>query len=70
MGEERRAELGIKTLPRDLAHATELAEKSTLLKECLGEELHGKLIENKRIEWDNYRIQVTEYELEKYLPVL
>ena len=32
--------------------------------------MHGKLIENKRIEWDEYRVQVTSWELEKYLPVL
>ena len=70
MGDARRKELGIGNLPRDLAHATDLAENSTLLKECLGEELHSKLIENKRIEWENYSIQVSQYELEKYLPVL
>jgi glutamine synthetase len=70
MGDERRKELGINTLPRDLAHATELAENSTLLKDCLGADFHAKLIENKRIEWDKYRIQVTEYELDNYLPVL
>ena len=27
-------------------------------------------IENKKVEWDNYRIQITSYELEKYLPLL
>ena len=35
-----------------------------------GMPLFTKFLENKRIEWDNYRIQVTQYELAKYLPVL
>ena len=29
-----------------------------------------KFIENKKIEWDQYRIQVTGYEIESYLPIL
>ncbi len=70
MSEEEREELGIDTLPPDLHSAIGLAESSDLLKRALGEEMHGKLIENKKIEWDEYRLQVTSWELEKYLPVL
>jgi glutamine synthetase len=40
------------------------------VKETFGEALFAKFIQNKRIEWDSYRTQVTEYELAKYLPVL
>jgi len=36
----------------------------------LGDHIFDKFIENKRIEWDNYRAHVHEYELERYLPVL
>lgn len=61
---------GIGSLPGNLAQAIELAEHSALLKECLGEHVHSKLIENKKIEWDNYRKVVHQYELENYLPKL
>ncbi len=70
MSEEDRETLGIGSLPPDLLSAIELAENSELLRKTLGEEMHGKLIENKRIEWDEYRAQVTSWELEKYLPIL
>ena len=30
----------------------------------------NKFIENKKIEWDNYRTHVSQYEIDKYLPVL
>lgn len=70
MSVEEREALGIGTLPPDLLSAISLAEDSELLKRALGEEMHGKLIENKRIEWDEYRTQVTSWELEKYLPIL
>ena len=63
-------ELGIRSLPGDLRHATEIASKSSLVKEALGAELFEKFIANKLAEWDKYRIQVTDYELKTYLPVL
>ncbi len=61
---------GIDTLPGSLVDALQLAEKSDLLRESLGEHIFAKFIENKRLEWDNYRIHVTAYEIEKYLPML
>jgi glutamine synthetase len=65
-----RAARGIQNLPSDLLNAIELAENSELLKKALGEELHGKLIENKKIEWDAYRSAVTDFEIKRYLPIL
>jgi len=29
-----------------------------------------QFVRNKEIEWDNYRIHVSRYELEKYMPIL
>lgn len=55
---------------KNLWEAIKIAEKSDWLKKTLGERLFFKLIENKKIEWQNYRSQVTSYELEQYLPVL
>jgi glutamine synthetase len=65
-----RSQRGIDTLPDSLNRAIELAEDSSLLREVLGAHVFEKFIENKKIEWDKYRIAVTQYEIEKYLPML
>jgi glutamine synthetase len=70
MSLEERDRLGIKSLPGDLWEAVEEAEHSELLRRALGDHVFEKVIENKKIEWQNHRAQVTEYELEQYLPVL
>ncbi len=70
MREEERAERGIDTLPGSLIEAIELTEKSELVRRTLGEHVFKNFIENKKLEWDKYRCQVTDYELETYLPVL
>jgi glutamine synthetase len=70
MTPQQRAELGIGMLPGDLSEAIKLAEKSELLRRTLGDHLFVKLIENKRMEWERFRSQVTSYELEEYLPIL
>ncbi len=68
MSEEERKELGIEQLPEDLWEAIKKAEGSELLRKCLGEHVFESLIENKKIEWERYRAQVTEWEMENYLP--
>jgi len=68
--EEQRVELGIGQLPGSLIEAIEVAEKSELLKETLGEHVFRELIMSKKTEWDNYRTKVFPYELETYLPML
>jgi glutamine synthetase len=70
MSEKARARRGIGTLPGSLDEAISLAEKSKLLKKCLGDHVFDSLIKNKKIEWDRYRAQVTDYELNRYLPIL
>lgn len=70
MTEEERKELGIGSLPASLFEAIELAEGSELVRKTLGEHIFTKLIENKKIEWQRYRAQVTNYELKEYLPIL
>jgi glutamine synthetase len=70
MSESERKERGIDTLPDSLNLAIELAEGSKLVREALGEHVFTKFIENKKIEWDEYRTAVTSYEIGKYLPVL
>jgi len=70
MSEKARAERGIDSLPGNLSEAIAETEKSELVREALGGHIFHKFIENKKIEWTNYRIHVSGYELEKYLPVL
>jgi len=41
-----------------------------VMRKALGDHVFETLIENKRIEWDKYRIHVSKYELDNYLPVL
>jgi glutamine synthetase len=70
MTPEKRTRLKIGQLPEDLWEAIKVAEKSPLLKECLGDHVFENFIENKKIEWDKFRIQVTNYELDRYLSIL
>jgi len=57
-------------LPQSLAEAVDLMECSTLMQETLGSHLVEWFLRNKRAEWDAYRVQVTPFELERYLPLL
>ena len=70
MTEDERKEKGIATLPPNLLQAIHLTEESDVVRKALGEHVFQAFITNKKIEWDQYRTQVTEYELKKYLPVL
>jgi len=67
---EELSDHGITTLPGDLSEAIRIAEKSTLLAKALGRSVFEFLIRNKKLEWDEYRTRVTEYETQRYLPVL
>jgi glutamine synthetase len=70
MSAKERARKGIKTIPGDLIEAAMRLEKSELMRKTLGEHIFHTFIENKKMEWDNYRTKVTDYEIENYLPVL
>jgi glutamine synthetase len=67
--EERAAE-GIAALPQSLGDAIDAMEGSELVAEALGEHVFDYFIRNKRAEWDDYRAQVTPFELERYLGTL
>ncbi len=70
MSDEERANRGIGQLPGSLLEAIQLFEKSALMRQALGEHVFQAFITNKKLEWDRYRVLVTGYELEKYLPIL
>jgi len=68
--DEERREAGIEMLPTSLGEAVAIAETSKLVRNALGEHIFPRFIELKKKEWEDYRIQVTQYELDKYLPIL
>ncbi|MFQ6019689.1 MAG: glutamine synthetase, partial [Dehalococcoidia bacterium] len=70
MPEAERHKRGIGQLPGSLFKAIEMADGSDLLRTCLGDHLYGSLLTNKKIEWDTYHRQVTDYEIKRYLPML
>jgi len=70
MSAEERVRRGIDTLPSSLYDAVQLTAKSDVVRKALGEHVFNAFIQNKMIEWDDYRTQVTEFELKRYLPVL
>jgi glutamine synthetase len=61
---------GIDSLPGSLDEAIQHLEKSELVRETLGDHIFEKFIENKKIEWDLYRTHVSQFEIERYLPIL
>ena len=67
--DERRA-MGIDPLPASLAEAIAAMERSELVAETLGDHVFEYFLRNKRAEWDDYRNQVTHFELGRYLPRL
>jgi glutamine synthetase len=68
-GEERQ-KYNIDTLPGSLNRALEYAENSELLRETLGDHIFEQFIMSKKLEWDDYRIRIHPYEIERYLPIL
>ena len=70
MSDAQKAKLKIDTLPGSLEQAINLAQGSALVRETLGEHVFTKLMENKKIEWDRYRIHVTDFETKNYLRML
>jgi glutamine synthetase len=66
---ERRA-MGMQPLPGSLGQAVQAMQRSELVAETLGEQLFEFFLANKRAEWDEYRRQVTQFELDRYLPIL
>jgi glutamine synthetase len=70
MSADERTKKGITTLPGSLSEAIKLTEESDLVRTALGDHIFEKFIANKKIEWDNYRLHVSKYEIDKYLPIL
>ena len=67
---DERKRLGIEQLPETLGEAVELTAESELVLRTLGEHMFNRYVEIKRKEWENYRVQVTPWELERYMAIL
>ena len=67
---EQRRERGIVSLPETLGEAIDELSQSELAKKALGPHIFDRYVELKRREWDEYRVQLTDWEMKKYLPVL
>jgi glutamine synthetase len=61
---------GIEALPGNLNEAVAEMERSELVAETLGEHVFEWFIRNKRAEWSEYKAQVSQFELDRYLPAL
>jgi glutamine synthetase len=69
MGPTERAAWGIGELPSSLDEALSEMERSDLVRETLGEHIFEWFLRNKRAEWRDYQRQVTQFELDRYLPI-
>ncbi|MGC9443485.1 MAG: type I glutamate--ammonia ligase [Candidatus Methanospirareceae archaeon] len=70
MTAEEKKQYGITSLPGSLIEALALTEQSALVREALGEHIFTNFLISKNIEWDRYRITVSEWERQEYLSVL
>jgi glutamine synthetase len=68
--EEERAAERLEPLPQSLADALTAMEQSELVAETLGEHIFEWFLRNKRREWDQYKSQVTPFEIDRYLRAL
>ncbi|MCC6236882.1 MAG: glutamine synthetase [Dehalococcoidia bacterium] len=67
---EDRAARGIESLPASLGEAIQRFQSSALLRETLGAHIFESLVRNKLHEWQEYRAQVSNWEVARYLGVL
>lgn len=70
MDEKARNKAGITSLPGSLHEALTIVSKSILVRDTLGDHIFQKFIDNKKVEWDRFRTHVSQFEIERYLPML
>ena len=67
MSREELEARGVEAIPSNLSKACHYFEDDAFMKQVLGEHVHKKYLDAKRKEWDRFKEQVTEWELEEYL---
>lgn len=70
MSEAERKNTGVDSLPANLGEAIAETQKSDVVRRALGDHVFERFIALKKQEWDDYRIQVTPYEIKKFLPLM
>jgi glutamine synthetase len=70
LSHDERRERGIEQLPETLGEAVEELAGSELVRKALGDHIFDRYVDLKREEWEEYRVQVTRWELERYMPIL
>jgi glutamine synthetase len=65
--EEKRKEYGIDVLPGNLRQAIEALEADEVVQNALGDHICENFIEAKTSEWDDYKADVSDWELDRYL---
>jgi glutamine synthetase len=65
--EEKREEYGITTLPSNLGEAVDALQEDEVVQDALGEHVCEKFVEAKTQEYDEFRIDVSQWELDRYL---
>ncbi len=64
----RQVERPVELLPRTLEEALEELEKDQVIREALGTHVFERFVTSKRAEWEDYMLEVTQWEINKYLP--
>ncbi len=67
MSANRRAELGIQSLPDNIKTAVDFLLEDQVIQNVLGDHVLEHFVKAKNVEWDNYRTQVHQWELDQYL---
>ena len=67
MTKQELEERGIEAIPSNLSKACHYFEDDAFMKQVLGEHVHAKYLDAKRKEWNRFREQVTEWEIDEYL---
>ncbi len=67
MSKQELEERGIEAIPSNLSKACHYFEDDAFMKQVLGEHVHAKYLDAKRKEWNRFREQVTEWEIDEYL---
>ena len=70
LSDAERADRDVGMLPGSLGEAIDAFSASDLMRQTLGEHTFASLLANKRIEWSEYRAHVSDFEMQRYLPVL
>ncbi len=65
--EAKREEYGIETLPENLGRAIDALEADEVVRQALGPHVLEKFVEAKRQEFQEYLVDVSEWELDRYL---